>query len=101
MLKKMLILVLLVCGLASYAQAEEKQEDQPDSKLTKQIREVLREDQSLQPSLTDIQLKATEDGAVFLRGTVGSREESEAIEGKVRTFPGVARVHNDIMVKGT
>ncbi len=68
-----------------------------DRKLSETVRTSLEKDNSLRPSLQDIQLK-TVNGVVYLKGNVPSEQTKSAIENAVKTCPGVSRVSNHIHV---
>lgn len=99
MIKNSLLFVLLIIGVTIYAHADPMNRDGNNVQLTEGIRNVLKTDIALGSSLTDIQLKAASDGTVYLRGTVNTMAERDAIGAKVGNYPGVTQVNNDIKVK--
>ncbi len=105
MRKLSILMVVLLAGIASQAQAfydtktNSVNEGKDNDRLTKQIREQLQDNIAPQHTLKYIQVRATEDGAVHLRGKVASYQARAAIERQARLAPGVVRVHNDISVR--
>ena len=108
MFRKILIFALFIFGAAFYVQAAEINTDakgqvpeeinqavssRNDQDLTEEVSTALKEDISLHPSLTDVQVK-TVNGVLNLKGTVASEKEKQAIEKKVRTCPNVTQIRD-------
>ena len=69
-----------------------------DQALTDKIRAALQADQELSPAAKNIDI-VTIAGRVTLRGTVKSRVEKKAVEGKVLDNAGTAEVDSRLQVK--
>lgn len=62
--------------------------------LENRIRIALAGDRSLAPSLTDLRVRANDEGIVTLSGFLPSASDQRWVEEKVATLPGVTAVRN-------
>jgi hyperosmotically inducible protein len=70
-----------------------------DRTLTQEIRKAVVDDDSLSTLAKNIKI-ITVDGVVTLRGPVQSPQEKKTIETKVQQIAGIAKIDNQLEVKG-
>jgi ketosteroid isomerase-like protein len=79
--------------------AEDRAETEADLALLKQIRQSLHENAELSDAAQRIRI-IVDNGAVTLRGEVGTEEDKEGIGTQVRRVEGVQELHNRLRVAG-
>jgi osmotically-inducible protein OsmY len=68
-----------------------------DNDLTQRVYTELHSDKS--SAAQNVRIESSANGKVILRGTVGSKDEKESIENKVKAIPGVRNVDNKLEVE--
>jgi hyperosmotically inducible periplasmic protein len=77
----------------------DQSESEADRTLTQEIRKAVVDDDSLSTLAKNIKI-ITVDGVVTLRGPVQSPQEKKTIETKVQQIAGIAKIDNQLEVKG-
>jgi hyperosmotically inducible periplasmic protein len=77
----------------------DQSESEADRTLTQEIRKAVVADDSLSTLAKNIKI-ITVDGVVTLRGPVQSPQEKKTIETKVQQIAGIAKIDNQLEVKG-
>lgn len=75
----------------------DQSESEADRVITQKIRKAIMDDDTLSTNAKNIKI-ITNDGAVTLRGPVGSFQEKDLIERRVHGIPGITGVNNQLEI---
>jgi len=78
--------------------ADQQKMNEPDRKLTQQIRKAVMADKSLSTYAHNVKI-VTEHGAVTLKGPVRSEEEKKAVMAKATEVVGAGKVTDEMTVE--
>jgi hyperosmotically inducible periplasmic protein len=78
--------------------ADQQSNSSTDVELTRKIRQAVSQDKSLSTYAHNIKI-ITRNGVVYLKGSVRSQIEKDAVEAKATDVVGASKVKNELIIK--